>query len=85
MNVLGLSVSLEECNKILNVDLRDFCYVRISIRDEDFSVCSKVSSNKLSNCYLAVALKKGDVSVCEQIDSAEERDNCKRLVEELIN
>ena len=83
LNTLRLSVTQKDCEKILNIDLKDFCYLRISVRDIDVSVCSEVSSEKTTNCYLAVALKKEDISICEQLSLSEDVGFCKGKFEEL--
>ena len=83
LNTLGLSVESKDCEKIVSPDLKDYCYVRISARDMDVSVCSKVSSTRFVNCYLAVALKKEDISICEQLSSFGDLEFCKGKFEEL--
>tara|TARA_Y100000310_G_C20164344_1_gene570663 strand:- start:61 stop:537 length:477 start_codon:yes stop_codon:yes gene_type:complete len=81
LNALGMSVAVEDCEKLLSFNLKEFCYFRIANRDKDISMCSKMISEKRSNCYSSIAKSTGDVSICDKINSGEKIAECKSQFE----
>jgi len=77
LNVKGLSIVENDCNNFINLDLKDFCYMRIALRDLNVDFCSKISLERRNNCYFILALKLENSLVCENIDSSEKIVECK--------
>lgn len=66
------------CEKIVDVDSRDSCYLNIARFSPSVSLCNKIKNNTegKSSCYALVARDKKDAFLCAKIEDGMSKKTC---------